>query len=157
MTEPELPPPYSFEVQQEPPIPASQPSLRLMPSASLLSPHPSPLPSSHPSPASNVSLPSTGSSSNAVPPTFLDKSVFGSVAKRVKRPLVAVERVKTHLRLMRAFKRFRERVEDPYSDPAAADVVPPVGRSIGTKGRWLWFLEMAVERFVALGWFGPLF
>ena len=65
---------------------------------------------------------------------------------------MTVERVGTHLRLMRAFKLFRERVEDPYSDPAAADLVPPVGRSIGTKGRWLWFLEMAVERFVWICW-----
>ena len=158
MTEAELPPPYSLEVEQEPesvPVTSKQPSLHLSPSASLLSPHPSPLPSPHPSPSpgpsSNLSLPPSDASSSAPPPSYLDSNVFGSVTKRVKRPLVTFERLKTHLRLMRAFRLFRERVEDPYSDPALADVVPPVGKAIGAKGRWLWFLEMAVERFVWIG------
>lgn len=67
---------------------------------------------------------------------------------KVARQLVTLEDIKTHLRLLRAFRLFKEKVEDPYSDPRVAGIVPPVGRAIGVNGRWLWFLEMAVERCV---------
>ena len=66
--------------------------------------------------------------------------------KNIKRELVTLEDIKTHLRLLRAFRLFKQKVEDPYSDPEVGEIVPPVGRGLGVKGRWLWFLEMAVER-----------
>lgn len=71
----------------------------------------------------------------------------------LKKPLVTVEQIRSHLRLLRAFKRFQEKVEDPYSDPGMENVLPPIARSVGAKGRWLWFLEMAVERCV---YFSPI-
>ena len=60
--------------------------------------------------------------------------------------------------MLRAFKLFQEKVEDLYSYPELADVVPPIARSAGAKGRWLWFLEMAVERcvFSFLAWSSSL-
>ena len=70
--------------------------------------------------------------------------------KNIKRELVTLEDIKTHLRLLRAFRLFKQKVEDPYSDPEVGEIVPPVGRGLGVKGRWLWFLEMAVERPVHL-------
>lgn len=87
-------------------------------------------------------------SSSTLPPSYFDLTTFGIGTKKIKRPLVTIAQVKPHLRLLRAFKLFQEKVEDLYSDPEVADVVPPIARSVGAKGRWLWFLEMAVERSV---------
>ena len=172
MSEAEPPPPYSLAEEQESnptptltpqpqPQPRPQPSLRLKPSASPLNLRPGPDPPLRPSPgsSSNVPLPSAGpasdGSSSTVPLSYLDSAMFSPVTKKVKRPLVTIEDIRTHLRLLRAFKLFQEKVEDPYSDPEVADAVPPIGKSIGVKGRWLWFLEMGVERSVFfLFWFG---
>ncbi|KAF9646512.1 hypothetical protein BDM02DRAFT_3008899 [Thelephora ganbajun] len=147
----ELPPPYSLADEQQPGK-TPQPSVRLKPSASPLRSCPG---TDHPEsfhlrpeagPSSNIPLSSQVSASDeSLSP--LDLSAFKAVTKSVKRPLVTAEQIKTHLRLLRAFRLFQEKVEDLYSDPDIADVVPSIGRSIGAKGRWLWFLEMAVERF----------
>lgn len=153
MLEAELPPPYSLTDEQQPdstpqpslrPTPSASPTLRPTPDPEL---HPSPSPSSSalgPPPPSSVSA--SDVSSNALPPSYLDLTAFSIGTKKLKSPLVTIEQIRSHLRLLRAFKLFQDRVEDPYSYSEVADVVPPIGRSIGVKGRWLWFLEMAVER-----------
>jgi hypothetical protein len=66
----------------------------------------------------------------------------------VKKQLVTLKNIKAHLTLLRAFRFFKEKVEDPYSDPEVAGIVAPIGRVLSVKGRWLWFLEMAAERSV---------
>lgn len=155
MDEEDLPPPYT-PAAEEPPTLTPRPSVHLRPAASsrLLSgsasdlrrPHPRPLTVAGPS--SNVSLPSRLSTSHVPPNTKLQLSGFSVVAGRAKRQLVTVEEIKTHLRLLRAFRLFKEKVENLYSDPEVSGIVPSVGKVIGAKGRWLWFLEMAVERSV---------
>lgn len=159
MPEEDLPPPYSLTVEQ-PQDPAPQPSLRARPStlyarshlASVSEPgllHPPPR--AGPSSSSNVSLSNYVSGNSASSDAKIDLSAFKVVTRNLKKQLVTLEEVKTHLKLLRAFGLFKEKVEDPYSDPEVAGIVPPVGRGIGVKGRWLWFLEMAVERSVCFG------
>ena len=161
MSDTEPPPPYSLNVSDEwnqdssivqpqnPPLTpsASRPSLRSIPdpdTSPSSAPNPSPSSSSDVAPPTPVSA--TDMSSSTLPPSYFDLTTFGIGTKKIKRPLVTIAQVKSHLRLLRAFKLFQEKVEDLYSDPEAADVVPPIARSVGAKGRWLWFLEMAVER-----------
>ena len=125
------------------------PSLDPTPSSSL-GPSPGPSPNPTPRPEPNVPLPNpiptNEGASSTLPPQYSDSTGFSIGGRSLKSPLVTVEQVKTHLKLLRAFKLFQEKVEDPYSDPGMEDVLPPIGRSVGAKGRWLWFLEMAVER-----------
>ena len=153
----ELPPPYSLADEPNANQTLQPGSAHLTPSASRqsLRPgptepgfYPSPNPSSIIPPSVSASVPTTSNGSpSTLPPSYLGLTTFG-VGKKLEKPLVTIEQIKSHLKLLRAFKLFQEKVEDPYSDPEVADVVPPIGRSVGTKGRWLWFLEMAVERSV---------
>ncbi|KAF9779250.1 hypothetical protein BJ322DRAFT_450903 [Thelephora terrestris] len=155
MSEEDLPPPYSLTLEVEQPRdPTPRPRVAPKPSASLLR---SSRPASVSSPgalnplgpsSSSHGLPTYRASASAKPPgTNLDLSAFTAITMNIKRQLVTLGDIKTHLRLLRAFKLFKEKVGDPYSDPSVGEIVPPVGRGIGVKGRWLWFLEMAVERF----------
>jgi len=145
MAERELPPLYSLADEQHSDS-TPQPSSLLRPSAPP-SLRLSPDPGLHPGPGSNsnVSLRSRSSvsdrSSSVLPQSYLDSTTFSIGTKIIKKPLITIEQIKSHSRLLRAFKLSQEKVEDPYSDPGVADVVPPVGR-------WLRFLEMAVERSV---------
>lgn len=148
--EDDLPPPYSLVEQPSNPTP--RPTVRPKPSTprTVLSAAVSdagPL-YSRPvvGPSSNASLLSRAPAMDVPSSTDLELSAFKVVTKKIKRQLVTLEDTKTHLRLLRAFRLFRKKVEDPYSDPGVSEIVPPVGRGIGPKGRWLWFLEMAVER-----------
>jgi len=127
----------------------------LTPSDSRLSlrPGPDPDPDRSPDSGSNSSFAATLlaliSASTPSPP-YSDLTTFSVWMKNLKRPPVTIAQVKSHLRLLGAFKRFQQKVEDLYSDPEVANVVPPIARLVGAKGRWLWFLEMAVERCVYL-------
>ena len=112
-----------------------------------LDPDRSPNLGSNPSPTATLRTPISASTPS---PSHSDLTSFSVRMKNLKRPLVTIEQIKSHLRLLRAFKRFQQKVEDLYSDPEVANVVPPIARSVGAKGRWLWFLEMAVERCVYL-------
>lgn len=156
MAEAELPPPYSPADEQQPnstPQPSLHPSPSTTPS---LRPSPDPGLRPSPGPSSNLTLPFLASesdrSSGALPPSYLNLTTFSIGTKKIKKPLVMIEHIQSHLRLMRAFKLFQEKVEDPYSDPEGGSVLPPIGKSIGVKGRWLWFLEMAVERYLVFVW-----
>lgn len=151
MAEEEPPPPYSPAEQTPDLIP--QPSISLRPSAprslsaSVSNPgllHPRPAAG----PSSNVSLPTRVSASNASTKTNLELSAFKVVTRNITRQLVTLEDIETHLGLLRAFRLFKEKVENLYSDLEMSQIVPSIGREISVKGRWLWFLEMAVERSV---------
>lgn len=148
MTDTGLPPPYSLTEEREPdPIPQQRP--HLTPTTSSPSLRSSFCRNSNipPLPTPPNPVHANERSPGALPPSYFDVTTFSIGTKSLTRPLVTLEQVKLHLRLLRAFKLFQQKVEDPYSDPVVADVVPPIGRSIGAKGRWLWFLEMAVERY----------
>ena len=127
--------------------PSPSPSLGPSPSPSL-GPSPRPSPGPEPNVPPPNPIPANEGASSLPPPQYSDLTTFRVGEKTLSKPLVTVEQVKSHLRLLRAFRLFQEKVEDPYSDPGMADVLPPIGRSVGAKGRWLWFLEMAVERCV---------
>lgn len=155
MFEEDLPPPYSLEDEQRQnsiPQPSivhsessiSSTSLGLPPAFESDSNTLRPI--SGAGQSSSISLPSPAYSRGTFPSTALDLSAFKAVTTKVKRQLVALEDIETHLRLLRAFQLFKGKVEDPYSDPRVAEILPSVGRGICTNGRWLWFLEMAVER-----------
>lgn len=151
-----LPPPYSLNEEQDTDLSTVQ-SLRNPPpwtpsdSRPSLRPGPEPEASSDSSPNPSLGvrtltpIPATTHS-----PSHSDLTTPSVGTKNLKRPLVTIAQVKSHLRLLRAFKLFQRKVEDLYSYSEAADVVPPIARSVGAKGRLLWFLEMAVERCVCV-------
>ena len=56
------------------------------------------------------------------------------------------DHIKAHLRLLRAFQALKWRVQDPDSYPEVASKIPPRARSLSPKDRWVWFLQLAVER-----------
>ena len=56
------------------------------------------------------------------------------------------EHIKAHLRLLRAFQVLKWRVQDPDSYPEVASRIPPRARSLKADDRWVWFLQLAVER-----------
>ena len=150
MSDAKLPPPHPLNDEWNANSSTARHSLSL-PSDSRLSLRPGPgthrRPNSSFNPNFAVTLLAPMSASTS-PPSHSDLTTFNVGTKNLKRPLVTIAQVKTHLRLLRAFKRFQQKVEDLYSDSEVADVVPPIARSVGVKGRWLWFLEMAVERCV---------
>ena len=151
--EDDLPPPYSLIEQSQNPTP--RPTVRPKPSTPLtvLSAPVSDAGPQHSrlvvSSSSNTSLPSPVSVQDVPSSTDRKLLAFKVVTKKIKRQLVTLEDIRTHLMLLRAFRLFKEKVEDPYSDSVVSDIVPSVGRGISLKGRWLWFLEMAVERSVS--------
>ena len=148
MDEEDPPPPYSLVEQ---PL---QPSVDLKPpvaESALSAPISEPgvlyhSPALGPSPNTSFRA-SHGSASNVSSSADLDLSPFKAITKKIKRQLVTLEDLKTHLRMLEAFRLFKEIVEDPFSDPEVARVVRHI--HIDPKGRWLWFLEMAVERSVS--------
>lgn len=151
------PPPYALVVKLPPySTPTSPSTAHLSRSASQtslsaigLEPGVSrPRPVSTPGPSSNVSLPSRIFASKVSSSTDLDLSSFKVVTENVDRQLVTLEDIKTHLRLLGAFRLFKEKVENPYFDDEVVRVVRHPDMDISPKGRWLWFLEMAVERSV---------
>ena len=56
------------------------------------------------------------------------------------------EHIKAHLRLLRAIQALKWRVQDPDSYPEVASRIPPRARSLKADDRWVWFLQLAVER-----------
>lgn len=60
------------------------------------------------------------------------------------------EHFKAHLRLLRAFQALKWRVQDPDSYPEVASRIPPRARSLNANDRWIWFLQLAVERYAYL-------
>ena len=56
------------------------------------------------------------------------------------------DHIKAHLRLLRAFQALKWRVQDPDSYPEVASRIPPRARSLKADDRWVWFLQLAVER-----------
>lgn len=60
------------------------------------------------------------------------------------------EHIKAHLRLLRAFQALKWRVQDPSSYPEVASRIPPRARSLSANDRWVWFLQLAVERYAYL-------
>jgi len=71
------------------------------------------------------------------PPVY----VVGS--QRAQRPLVSLEHVKGHIRLLRSFYNLRITVEDCKDRR-----IPGYAMKIDKAARWRWFVHLAVERYV---------
>jgi len=86
------------------------------------------------------------------PPSSLDdnRSIISSVPSVSANPTLTPEHIKAHLRLLRAFQALKWRVQDPDSYPEVAPKIPPRARSLDANDRWVWFLQLAVERFAYL-------
>ena len=80
-------------------------------------------------------------------PTSLEDFSITSSAPSVSTSLsLTPGHIKAHLRLLRAFQALKWRVQNPDSYPEVASKIPPRARSLNQKGRWIWFLQLAVER-----------
>ena len=83
------------------------------------------------------------------PPPPDDNTDFTIGSQRVSRPLVSTEQLKSHLRLLGMFALMKQKVEDPDSDPQVVERIPPLAKDLPPEWRWVWFLELAVERYVS--------
>ncbi|KAF9786260.1 hypothetical protein BJ322DRAFT_775798 [Thelephora terrestris] len=81
------------------------------------------------------------------PPPPHDDTDFTIGSQRVSHPLVSIENLKSHLRLLGMFALMKQKVEDPDSDPQVMERIPPLAKALPPEWRWVWFLELAVERF----------
>jgi hypothetical protein len=79
------------------------------------------------------------------PPEYIYQSQF-HVGKGVTRvPFVTPSQLKIHLELLRAFRELQLRVQ---ADSDVANTFPPLAGALDADARWVWFLELALERCV---------
>jgi len=77
------------------------------------------------------------------PPEYISQSQF-HVGKAVTlTPFVTPSQSKIHLGLLRAFRKLKFQVQEG-SDIASA--FPPLAATLDAEARWIWFLELALER-----------
>ena len=79
-----------------------------------------------------------------------DRSTVSTVPSVSANLHLTPEHIKAHLRLLRAFQALKWRVENPDSYPEVASRIPPRARSLNANDRWIWFLQLAVERYAYL-------
>lgn len=79
-----------------------------------------------------------------------DDTTFTIGSRKVSRPLVSVEQLRSHLRLLGMFASMKQKVEDPDSDPRVVERIPPLAMALPPEKRWIWFLELAVDRCVSV-------
>jgi len=86
------------------------------------------------------------------PPSSLydNQSIISSVPSVSANLNLTPEHIKAHLRLLRAFQALKWRVQNPDSYPEVAFRIPLGARSLNANDRWVWFLQLAVERFAYL-------
>ena len=75
-----------------------------------------------------------------------DLSATSSITSAYPGISLTSEHIKAHLRLLRAIQGLKWRVQNPESYPEVASKIPPGARSLKQKDRWVWFLQLAVER-----------
>lgn len=94
--------------------------------------------------------PSTSASGNqsAPPPYSLEQTCPPVGGKVPTEPFVTISQLKAHLGLLRAFKELKNRVTDLEANRDVRDKVPPLARELEPQQRWIWFLELALERYV---------
>lgn len=74
-------------------------------------------------------------------PAYALQSDFKIGHRVVPSPLVSTSQLQTHLNLLRAFRDLKDRVEQhPHG-------LHQLAVSLDTEKRWVWFLQLAVERF----------
>lgn len=79
------------------------------------------------------------------PPEYISQSQF-HVGKAVTLvPFVTPSQLKVHLGLLRAFRELKLKVQE---NPDVPNVFPPLAGALDPEARWVWFLELALERYV---------
>lgn len=79
------------------------------------------------------------------PPEYVSQSQF-HVGKAVTSvPFVTPSQLKIHLGLLRAFRELKLKVQE---NPDVDNAFPPLARALDPEARWIWFLELALERYV---------
>ena len=104
--------------------------------------------------------PSTSASDDhsSPPPYYLEQFRFPMGGKIPQGPFVTISQLKAHLGLLRAFRELENRVTDLEANRDVRDKLPPLGQKLGSQQRWVWFLELALERQVFCGsWSYPIF
>ena len=87
------------------------------------------------------------------PPEYISQSQF-RVGKAVTlTPFVTPSQLKIHLGLLRAFRELKLKVQGS-SD--TANTFPPLAGGLDAEARWVWFLELALERY-AICYLSPFY
>jgi hypothetical protein len=79
------------------------------------------------------------------PPEYALQSQFRVGRVITPAPLLTPSQIKVHLGLLRAFRELKLKVQE-ISDDASA--LPPLAVTLDSEARWVWFLELALERCV---------
>jgi hypothetical protein len=79
------------------------------------------------------------------PPEYISQSQFRVGRGVTTAPFVTPSQLKVHLGLLKAFRELRLKVQD-NSD--VSDAFPPLAGALDPEARWVWFLELALERYV---------
>ena len=78
------------------------------------------------------------------PPEYIPQSQF-RVGKAVTLvPFVTPSQLKIHLGLLRAFRELKLKVQQ---NPDVANAFPSLAGALDPEARWVWFLELALERY----------
>lgn len=102
-----------------------------------------------PSPAAQSHLLETTSTTETAPPPYDPPEYISQSQFRVGRgvttaPFVTPSQLKLHLGLLRAFRELQLKVQD-NSD--VSTTFPPLAGALDPEARWVWFLELALERY----------
>ncbi|KAF9643717.1 hypothetical protein BDM02DRAFT_3191302 [Thelephora ganbajun] len=80
------------------------------------------------------------------PPEYISQSQF-RVGKAVTLvPFVTPSQLKIHLGLLRAFRELKLKVQE---SPDITNAFPPLAGALDPEARWVWFLELALERHIS--------
>lgn len=89
---------------------------------------------------------STTSDRSDPPPYHLEQVRIPVGGKVPKVSFVTASQLKTHLGLLRAFKKLKDRVTDVGDNQGVRDKLPQIAQELWLQERWTWFLELALER-----------
>lgn len=78
------------------------------------------------------------------PPEYIPQSQFHVGKGIALAPFVTPSQLKVHLGLLRAFRELQLKVQE---NPDVANVFPPLAGALDPEARWVWFLELALERY----------
>lgn len=77
------------------------------------------------------------------PPEYIPQSQFHVGRSITAAPFVTPTQLRIHLGLLRAFRELKLKVQE-NSD--VANPFPPLAGALNPEARWVWFLELALER-----------
>lgn len=78
------------------------------------------------------------------PPEYIAQSQFNVGKAVTTAPFVTPSQLKIHLGLLRAFRELKLKIQE---NPGAANTLPPLAGALDPEARWVWFLELALERY----------